>query len=64
MRVEYRKKGANNWMTVAFFTKMPGEFTITPTTPNEPESGEIRARFIKKSEDYGEFSPNYVITVS
>jgi hypothetical protein len=66
MRVEYKRNGASGsvWSNAAFLTKLPAEFTITPQTPGEPESGHIRAVFIKKNEEFGQFSPEYPITVS
>lgn len=64
MRVEYIRNGSSTWNIAAFLTKMSGEFTITPATPGEPESGRIRAVFIKKNNEYGNFSPEYPVTVS
>ncbi len=64
MRVEYQRSGAATWSTVAFLTKTPGTFTITPATPGTPENGRIRAVFIKKNEQFGNFSPKYPITLS
>ena len=64
MRVEYYRKGSNTWQLVGYFTKMPGELTITPHVAGEPESGNIRAMFIKKNADFGNYSPEYAITVS
>ena len=64
LRVEYQRKGSDAWNIAAFLTKMPGEFTITPATPSQPESGRIRAVFIKKNTEFGNFSPEYPITVS
>ncbi len=64
MRIEYKKKGAAGWSIAAFVTKLPAEFTITPATPGEPESGHIRAIFIKKNEEFGNFSPDYPVTVA
>lgn len=63
MRVEYAPKGGN-FATVAFLTNTPGGFTVTPVVPGEPETGFVRAVFIKKNEDYGNFSANYPVTVS
>lgn len=63
MRVEYAPKGGT-FATVAFLTNTPGGFSITPAVPGEPESGQVRAVFIKKNEDYGNFSANYPVTVS
>jgi hypothetical protein len=64
MRVEYQRVGATAWNIAAFLTKMPGSFTVTPQTPGEPENGRVRAVFIKKNEQFGEFSPEYPVTVS
>ena len=63
LRVEYAPKGGS-FTTVAFLTKTPGGFQITPTNPNQPETGFIRAVFIKKNEEFGSFSPSYPVTVS
>jgi len=63
LRVEYRT-GTGAFTTVAFLTKTPGGFQITPTTPNQPEIGFLRAVFIKKNEEYGNSSPTYQVTVS
>lgn len=63
MRVEYKRSGGS-WITAAFLTKTPGEFTVTPQTPGDPESGHVRAVFTKKNEQFGNFSPEYPITVS
>ncbi|HRI02789.1 MAG TPA: hypothetical protein PLL77_03505 [Pyrinomonadaceae bacterium] len=64
MRVEYQRAGSATWATVAFLTKTPGTFTITPATPGTPENGRIRAVFIKKNEQFGNFSPEYPVTLS
>ncbi|MGB7207889.1 MAG: hypothetical protein WBD27_04445 [Pyrinomonadaceae bacterium] len=63
LRVEYAPKGGD-FTTVAFLTKTPGGFQITPTNPSGAETGFVRAVFIKKNEEYGNFSPNYPVTVS
>ncbi len=63
LRVEYAPKGGS-FMTIAFLTNTPGGFQITPANPNQPETGMIRAVFIKKNAQYGNFSPNYPVTVS
>jgi hypothetical protein len=64
IRFEYQRNGTTTWNIAAFLTNLPNEFTITPATPGQPESGRIRAIFIKKSEDFGSFSPDYPVTVS
>jgi hypothetical protein len=63
MRVEYRPKNGD-WATAAFFTKMPGEFAVTPQTPGNPETGHVRGIFIKKNELVGVPSADYPVTVS
>ncbi len=64
MRVEYLRKGSSEWVTVAFLTKLPAEFTITPAAAGVPEIGNIRAIYIQKNADVGNFSPQYEITIS
>lgn len=63
LRVEYAKQGGE-FTTVAFLTKTPGGFQVNTAAPNVPENGFVRAVFIKKNEEYGNFSPNYPVTVS
>lgn len=63
LRVEYAPKGGN-FTTVAFLTKTPGGFQVTPTIPNQPETGVVRAVFIRKNAEVGNFSPSYPVTVS
>lgn len=63
LRVEYSSDGAQ-FTTVAFLTKTPGGFQITPKQANQPESGVLRGVFIKKNVEYGNYSANYPITIS
>lgn len=63
LKVEYAPKGGN-FATVAFLTNTPGGFQITPATPGEPETGHIRAVFIKKNEVFGNYSADYPVTLS
>jgi len=63
MRIEYARNG-QPFAPVAFFTNTPGAFHITPNTPGQPESGHIRAVFIKKNVDFGSYSPDYPVTLS
>jgi hypothetical protein len=62
LRIEYRPKGGN-YSPVAFFTNTPGSFQVSPAAEGEPENGSVRAIFIKKNAEYGEFSPEYPVTV-
>lgn len=64
IRIDYQRKGTDAWPLAAFLTRLPGEFVIAVQTPGAPESGRLRAVFIKNSEEFGIFSPEYPITVS
>ena len=64
MRVEYIKDGTSIWHIAAFLTNLPAEITIPLTTPGQPETGRIRAVLIKKNEEFGNFSPEYPVTLS
>lgn len=64
LRIEYQRQGQTSWNIAAFATKMPANFTITPATPGQPENGQIRGIFIKKNAEFGNFTPNYPVTVS
>lgn len=63
LRVEYAPSGGN-FAPIAFLTNTPGSFQITPANPSQPESGLIRAVYIKKNTEYGNYSANYPVTVS
>ncbi len=63
LKVEYARKGGT-FSQIAFLTKTPGGFTITPATPGAAEAGHIRAVFIKKNVEYGNYSADYPVTVS
>lgn len=64
LRVEYQRNGSPSWSIAAFMTKLPGEFIVTPQTPGEPENGRVRAIFLQKNVAYGEYSPEYPVTVA
>lgn len=63
LRVYYKRKGGEP-AAVAFLTKLPAEFQITPQTPGNPESGEIHAVFFKDNEEIGQPSLIHPITIS
>lgn len=63
MRVEYAPKGGT-FKTVAYLTSTPGGFKVTPETPGKPESGYVRAVFVKKNQDFGQFSADYPVTIT
>lgn len=61
LRVEYAPSGGS-FRTVAFLTNTPGGFTLTPENPDQPETGQIRAVYIKRNVEVGNFSASYPIT--
>lgn len=63
IRIEYQTKGGP-WTQVGFLTKLPGDVTITPETPGEPESGSIRGVFIEENQANGHYSPSYPVVLS
>lgn len=63
LKIEYARKGGT-FSTVAFLTNTPGGFAVNPATPGQPETGHIRAVFIKKNAEYGNYSADYPVTVS
>lgn len=64
VRIEYQRKGGAGFVMIGILTSLPGEITITPMTPGEPETGMIRAIYLKKNEPFGDYSPNYPVTLS
>ena len=63
LRVEYAPKGGN-FAPVAFLTNTPGSFQITPATPGGAEIGQIRAIYIRKNAEVGNYSANYPVTLA
>ncbi|MGD9562941.1 MAG: hypothetical protein AB7F88_12925 [Pyrinomonadaceae bacterium] len=64
LRVEYSRDGGTTFQTVAFLTNTPGGFQITPQNPALPEKGVIRAVYIKRNAEIGNYSANYPVTLS
>ena len=64
VKVEYQRNGTTTWVAVGFLIKMPGECTITPATPGQPESGRIRGTYIQGNDPVGLSSPEYPVTLS
>lgn len=62
LRVEYSRDGSA-FRTVAFLTTTPGGFQITPENPNQPEKGFLRAVYINKNDQVGNFSAIYPVTL-
>jgi hypothetical protein len=63
MRVEYAPQGGS-FRTVAFLTNTPASFNIVPADPGKPESGRLRAVYVRKNADFGRFSSEYPVTIS
>jgi len=63
VKVQYARKGGD-FADIGFLTNMPGSVTITPASPGNPESGHVRAVFVRKNENFGNFSPDYPVTIS
>jgi hypothetical protein len=64
MRVEYLRKGAENWRQVAFLTSLPEIVPIEPAIPGEPEAGGIRCILLKKNKEVGMYSAVMRVTIS
>lgn len=63
MRVEYAPKG-QTYSSVAIVTNLPATFAVPKVNPNTPELGTIRTIFVKKNADFGNYSPNYDVTLA
>lgn len=64
VRIEYQRKGSTGFQMVGILTSLVGEIVITPAAPGQPEAGVIRAIYLKKNESFGDYSPNYPVTIS
>lgn len=62
LRLEYRHKGGD-WQYAATLTSNPGIFNIRPQVEGKAEQIEIRAVYIEKNEQYGNFSPSYTAII-
>jgi hypothetical protein len=62
-RIDFRPNGSGTWTNVAYISNTPATFTFTPATPGQPESGDFRARYIKKNVSIGEYSMPFTLTV-
>ena len=63
VQIEYRRNGEEKFEKVAFLTNLPETIYIEPRVIGVPESGSIRARFIKKNKVVGEYSNMASITL-
>ncbi len=59
MRVEYAPKGGE-FAPVAFLTNTPATFSIPGGTP---QSGHIRTVYIRRNEDFGNYSADYPVVL-
>jgi hypothetical protein len=55
LKLQYRYKGGN-WQGAGFLVSSPGTFAIAPQEPNTAEEVEIRAIYIQKNAEVGEYS--------
>ncbi len=63
MRVEYAPK-SQTYSSVAIVTNLPATFAVPKANPDTPELGTIRTIFVKKNADFGNYSPNYDVTLA
>jgi hypothetical protein len=64
LRIEYQRKGASNWTLGTIATASPDEFDIAPNAAGQPESGFIRAVYLNRNQQVGNYSPLYPGTLS
>lgn len=62
VRVQYSRDGVT-FSDVGFLTNTPGTVTIQPAQAGKPEMGHIRTVFVRKNQNYGNFSPDYPVTI-
>ncbi len=53
LRVEYKRNGSDEWVLLDLLTSTPATLTISPQTPGQPESGQIRAIFRQEKANVG-----------
>lgn len=63
MRIEYAAKG-QTYGSVAIVTNLPATIEIPMVNPNVPQVGTIRSIFVRKNADFGNYSPNYDVTLA
>jgi hypothetical protein len=63
IQIEYKPNGGE-WTVLKILMKLPADLVITPQTLGLPESGHIRAIFLKDNEPIGSYSPEYAVTLS
>lgn len=63
MRVEYAAKG-QTYSSVAVVTNLPATFEIPMVDPDVPQLGTIRTIYLKNNAPFGNYSPNYDVTLA
>ena len=63
MRVEYAAKG-QTYSSVAIITNLPAMIEIPMVNPNVPQLGTIRTIYLKNNAEFGNYSPNYDVTLA
>lgn len=63
VQIEFRRKGEEKWEKVAFLTKLPETIYIEPRVMGVPETGLIRAIFIKNNKIVGQYSNMPTVTI-
>jgi hypothetical protein len=62
--VQSRTMTSDDWKTVKSGTGKSVNFTLTPTTPGQPEKFLVRVQLLRKNEPYGQPSDPAYVTVS
>ena len=63
VQIEFRRKGEEKWEKVAFLTKLPETIFIEPRVMGVPETGLMRAIFIKNNKIVGQYSNMPTVTI-
>lgn len=63
MQVEFCPKG-QTYGTVAIVTNLPATFEIPMVDPEVPQLGTIRTIYLKNNAPFGNYSPNYDVTLA
>ena len=63
VQIEFRRKGEEKWEKVAFLTKLPETIFIEPRVMGVPETGQMRAIFIKNNKIVGQYSNMPTVTI-
>ena len=63
VQIEFRRKGEEKWEKVAFLTKLPETIYIEPRVMGVPETGLMRAIFIKNNKIVGQYSNMPTVTI-